>query len=82
MSRHFGVVEGGDTIAASFTVTNTGERDGADVPQLYLTHAAGNERMRLLGFERVELVPGETRRVTLRADHGCSRASMPTPASG
>jgi beta-glucosidase len=57
-----------DTIAATFTVTNTGERDGADVPQLYLTSAAGEERMRLLGFERVELGAGESRTVTLTAD--------------
>jgi beta-glucosidase len=58
----------GDTITATFTVTNTGERDGADVPQLYLTSAAGDERMRLLGFERVELGAGESRAVTLTAD--------------
>jgi beta-glucosidase len=57
-------VEGGDTITATFTVTNTGDRTGADVPQLYLTEP----RMRLLGFERVELEPGESRSVTLTAD--------------
>lgn len=56
--------EGGDTI----TATNTGQRPGADVPQLYLTSAAGEERMRLLGFERVELQPGESRQVTITAD--------------
>src|SRR5512133_1810030 len=61
-------VSGGETITATFTVTNTGERDGADVPQLYLTSAAGEERMRLLGFERVELGAGESRTVTLTAD--------------
>jgi beta-glucosidase len=61
-------VEGGETITASFTVTNTGARAGADVPQLYLTDAAGDPRMRLLGFERVELEPGESREVTLKAD--------------
>jgi beta-glucosidase len=49
-------------------VTNTGNRDGADVPQLYLTDAAGEKRMRLLGFERVELRPGEKRNVTLKAE--------------
>jgi beta-glucosidase len=38
------------------------------VPQLYLTEAAGDKRMRLLGFERVELKPGELRRITLTAD--------------
>src|SRR5262249_47430070 len=44
-------VTGGDTVSATFTVTNTGNRDGADVPQLYLTDAAGEKRGRLLAFE-------------------------------
>jgi beta-glucosidase len=61
-------VTGGKTVTASFTVTNSGQRAGADVPQLYLTEAAGDRRMRLLGFDRVELRPGESKRVTLVAD--------------
>jgi beta-glucosidase len=61
-------VEGGETVTATFTVANTGDREGADVPQLYLTEAAGDERMRLLGFERVQLQPGESRRLTVAAD--------------
>jgi beta-glucosidase len=61
-------VSGGETITATFTVTNTGKRAGADVPQLYLTEAAGEKRMRLLGFERVELESGESREVSLEAD--------------
>ncbi len=61
-------VEGGETVTASFNVKNTGQRAGADVPQLYLTEAAGDRRMRLLGFERVELEPGESRRVRIEAD--------------
>jgi len=61
-------VEGGDTVTATVTVTNTGPVGGADVPQLYLTEAAGERRMRLLGFERVVLSPGESRQVTLTAD--------------
>ena len=60
--------DGGDTITATFTVTNTGQRPGADVPQLYLTSAAGEERMRLIGFARVDLQPGESRQVTITAD--------------
>ena len=35
---------GGETVTAGFTVTNTGEHRGADVPQLYLTEAAGESR--------------------------------------
>ena len=57
-------VTGGETVTATFTVTNTGERDGADVAQLYLT----SPRMRLLGFARVELAAGESRSVTVTAE--------------
>ncbi|OBI46037.1 glycosyl hydrolase [Mycobacterium kyorinense] len=59
---------GGATVTASVTVTNTGERRGADVPQLYLTTAPTGPRMRLLGFERVDLEPAESRQVTIEAD--------------
>jgi len=61
-------VTGGDTVTASVTVVNSGDRAGADVPQLYLTAAPGAQRLRLLGFERVELESGESRRVTIEAD--------------
>ena len=61
-------VAGGDTVTASFTVINTGDRRGADIPQLYLTGAPGQRRMRLLGFERVDLEPAESRLVTIEAD--------------
>jgi beta-glucosidase len=59
---------GDETVTASFTVTNTGDRPGADVPQVYLTDAPDGRRMRLLGFERVELEPGTSRKVTIAAD--------------
>src|SRR5262249_43675453 len=59
---------GGGSVTATFTVTNTGKVAGADVPQVYLTDAAGDKRMRLLGFERVELAPGASRTVTITAD--------------
>ncbi|SPM29452.1 beta-glucosidase [Mycobacterium terramassiliense] len=62
------VLGAGDTISASFSVANVGDRAGADVPQLYLTSAPGERCSRLLGFERVELEPGATRRVSIEAD--------------
>jgi beta-glucosidase len=61
-------VNGGETVTAMLTVTNTGQHEGADVPQVYLTEAAGDKRMRLLGFDRVVLKPGESKRVTVTAD--------------
>jgi len=61
-------LRGDDTVVATFTVTNTGAREGADVPQLYLIDAAGDKRMRLLGFERVFLKPGQSKQVSMVAD--------------
>jgi beta-glucosidase len=61
-------VSGGETITATFTVTNTGKVAGADVPQVYVTDSPDGNRMRLLGFERIELAPGASRTVTLTAD--------------
>ena len=69
-------VSGGDTVTVTFKVINTGKVTGADVPQLYLTEAPNEKRIRLLGFERVELkprriAPGEARARRLRAySHG------------
>ena len=62
------VAQGDTTISASVTVVNTGRSIGTDVPQLYLVRAPGSQRQRLLGFERVTLGPGESRRVSLVAD--------------
>lgn len=62
-------LEGGRQLRVSFTVTNTGKTAGADTPQVYAT--AGRRdgpTVRLAGFQRVELAPGETRRVTVTVD--------------
>ncbi|MET1755062.1 glycoside hydrolase family 3 C-terminal domain-containing protein [Novosphingobium sp. RD2P27] len=53
---------------ATFTMRNTGAREGADVAQLYMVSQAGQPKLRLVGFERVELKPGETKQVTLNID--------------
>ncbi|MFN3457998.1 MAG: glycoside hydrolase family 3 C-terminal domain-containing protein [Novosphingobium sp.] len=59
-------VRGGRTVSASFTVTNTGTREGADVPQVYVTQP-GKAR-RLIGWDKPVLKPGESRTVTVKAD--------------
>lgn len=59
-------VEGGKQLKVSFTVTNVGKRAGVDVPQLYV--APPGRTHRLAGWERIELKPGESRRVTISAD--------------
>ncbi len=62
------VVTGGKTLSVSFEVVNTGARAGADVPQMYVSREGSDAPMRLAAFTRVELKPGETRRVTLTAE--------------
>ncbi len=58
-------VEGGATVAASFDVTNKGDREGVDTPQVY---AVIDGVPRLIGWARVDLAAGETRRVSVEAD--------------
>jgi beta-glucosidase len=61
-------VTGGKTLTVSFDVVNNGKRAGADVPQVYVARDGSGAAMRLAGFQRVTLKPGETRRVTLIAE--------------
>jgi beta-glucosidase len=61
-------VEGGDTLQVAFDVTNTGERAGTEVAQVYLVGAAGEAVLRLIGWAKVQLDPGETKRVSVTAD--------------
>ncbi len=62
------VVTGGRSLSVTFDVVNTGARAGADVPQMYVAREAGGAPMRLAGFTRVMLKPGESRRITLTAE--------------
>jgi beta-glucosidase len=57
-----------DGTSVSFDVTNTGSRTGVEVAQLYLTGAPGRTGQRLLGWARVALAAGETRRATVAAN--------------
>ena len=61
-------IAGGKTMQVSFTVRNTGKVAGMAAPQLYLASAAGQDEVRLLGFDKVSLAPGESRRVTMAVD--------------
>jgi len=59
---------GDDGLTVSFDVTNTGDRAGADVPQLYVATQSFGSVRRLAGWSKVSLQPGETRRVTITAE--------------
>jgi beta-glucosidase len=61
-------VSGGATLKIGFDVRNTGTRAGTDVPQIYLTSRGGQPGVRLLGWHKQMLQPGETAHVTLTAD--------------
>lgn len=58
----------GKAISATVDVTNSGAKAGSDVVQLYLTGRPGGASRRLLGFQKVALAPGETKKVTLTVD--------------
>jgi beta-glucosidase len=60
-------IQPGQTVTASVTVTNTGDRTGDEVAQLYLRqrHGSASRPVReLKGFQRVTLAPGESRTLT------------------
>lgn len=61
-------VEDGAALRVSFDVTNSGKVAGADTPQLYVTAGQRQRMLRLAGFQKVDLAPGQTRRVTLTVD--------------
>jgi len=58
------------SVAAQFELTNTGDRTGAEVAQLYLSYPtdSGEPPRVLRGFERVVLAPGETKTVRIELD--------------
>ncbi|MFJ8236413.1 beta-glucosidase [Ureibacillus sp. NPDC094379] len=61
-------------IDVSFTITNTGDVAGKEAAQVYLTlpDKAGQPTKRLVNFEKVDLEPGESERVTVRINHADS----------
>lgn len=61
----------GETITISLNVTNTGNRQGIAVPQVYLRDCFSSTvkpRKELAGFQKISLQPGETKRVDIPLD--------------
>ncbi len=57
-----------ELVIVSFDITNTGKREGAEVAQVYVSdrHSKVERPVKeLKGFAKVDLKPGETRRVTV-----------------
>jgi beta-glucosidase len=60
----------GDAVQVSFTITNTGKRDGEEIAEVYaaLPEAAQEPPKRLVGFTKVALAAGESKKVTIDVD--------------
>ncbi len=76
-----------DEIVVTGSLTNTGDRDGADVVQVYATLPDPGRPRRLVGFHRVEVAAGESAevRICIAADVLAvrdGRRKAWTPASG
>lgn len=65
-------------IKVQFFVENTGDVAGAETPQVYLSlpGSAGEPPQRLVGFDKVELAPGEEKRVQIIIDPTASNHPM------
>jgi beta-glucosidase len=64
-------VEPGKTVRITFTVKNTGSRDGAEVAEVYaaLPPSVEEPPKRLVGWSKVGLKAGESREVTVDVDN-------------
>jgi beta-glucosidase len=61
-------ISGGADPSASFTLRNSGARDGTDVGQVYLVETPRGKTRRLVAFARIDLKPGEARTVDVPID--------------
>ncbi|HEY1941217.1 MAG TPA: glycoside hydrolase family 3 C-terminal domain-containing protein [Roseiarcus sp.] len=67
--RDFSIASVDGAVTASVTVRNGGEREGAAIPEFYLTGSDGAALpLRLVGWSRLLLKPGEEARVTTAID--------------
>ena len=57
-------------LGISYTITNTGKREGAEASQVYVTlpTIAQEPSKRLVGFQKVDLAPGGSKQVTVTID--------------
>jgi beta-glucosidase len=57
-------------LAVTYTITNTGSRQGAEASQVYVTlpAAADQPAKRLVAFQKVDMAPGASRQVTVTID--------------
>jgi len=60
----------GDKVKVTFTVANTGVREGAEIAEVYaaLPASADEPPMRLVGWSKVWLKPGEQKKVEIEVD--------------
>ena len=63
-------VASGDTVKATFSVTNTGAHEGAEIAEVYATlpDAAGEPFKRLVGFAKVKLDAKAKQTVSVEID--------------
>src|SRR3984885_2531323 len=63
-------VTAGKNPRVSFTVTNTGDRAGAEIAEVYasLPAAAAEPPKRLVGWSKVKLKPGESKEIAVEVD--------------
>ena len=72
-----------DTISVTFTVKNVGDRQGSEIAQLYVRDVKSSvprPLKELKGFDKVELEPGQSKKVVITLDH--LDFSFWNPASG
>lgn len=68
-----GRIAAGDPVTLTATVTNTGNRKGAEVVQVYVGIPAANQpAKRLVGFKKVWLEPGASEQVSIVVDPAAS----------
>jgi beta-glucosidase len=63
-------VSSGNKPTVSFTLTNTGNREGAEIAEVYasLPAAAAEPPKRLVGWSKVKLNPGESKQVIIAVE--------------